>query len=79
MRGMAEFELSVAGYPEKHPDAPDMAADLDNLKRKVDAGATRILTQYFFENAFFYRYRDAVAAAAQSTSNRTGILDRCAA
>ena len=74
LRGIADFEISVAGYPEKHPDAPDMAADLDNLKRKVDAGATRILTQYFFENAYFYRYRDAVAAAGISVPIVPGIL-----
>ena len=44
-----------------HPDSADLAADPDNLKRKVDAGADRVLTQYFFDNALFYRFRDAVS------------------
>lgn len=74
LRGIADFEISVAGYPEKHPDSPDIASDLDNLKRKVDEGATRILTQYFFDNAVFYRYRDAVAAAGISIPIVPGIL-----
>ena len=62
LRKIANFEISVAGYPENHPDSPNQSADLDNLKRKVDAGATRILTQYFFDNDLFYRFRDAAAA-----------------
>src|SRR5262245_47354998 len=51
LRRIASFELSVAGYPEKHPDSPTLAADLDNLKAKVDAGANRVITQFFFDNA----------------------------
>ena len=46
-----------------HPDSADLSADLDNLKRKVDAGADQVLTQYFFDNALFYRFRDAAVSA----------------
>ncbi|MCL4768225.1 MAG: methylenetetrahydrofolate reductase [NAD(P)H] [Hyphomicrobiaceae bacterium] len=54
--GAGAFEISVAGYPEKHPESPSLAHDLDNLKAKVDAGASRIISQFFFENARFLRF-----------------------
>jgi methylenetetrahydrofolate reductase (NADPH) len=58
LKRIAPFEISVAAYPETHPDAGSPAADLDNLKRKIDAGATRAITQYFFDVDKFLRFRD---------------------
>ncbi len=52
------FDISVAGYPEKHPEAKDMQTDIDNLKRKIDAGANRIITQFFFDSDVFFRFLD---------------------
>ncbi|MCA9087978.1 MAG: methylenetetrahydrofolate reductase [NAD(P)H] [Planctomycetaceae bacterium] len=54
--------IGVAGYPEKHPEAPNLPTDLDNLKRKVDAGADAVFTQLFYENSNFFRFRDACRA-----------------
>jgi methylenetetrahydrofolate reductase (NADPH) len=62
LKRIADFEISVAGYPEKHPDSPSVAADLDNLKAKVDAGATRVITQFFFDNAHYLRFLEAARA-----------------
>jgi methylenetetrahydrofolate reductase (NADPH) len=62
LRRIGNFELSVAGYPEKHPDSPTVAADLDNLKAKVDAGANRVITQFFFDNAHYLRFLEAARA-----------------
>lgn len=68
------FEVSVSAYPECHPDSPDATADLENLKRKIDAGATRAITQFFFEADTFFRYRDAVAAAGIDAEIVPGIM-----
>jgi methylenetetrahydrofolate reductase (NADPH) len=74
LRRIADFEISVAGYPETHPDSPSVEADIDNLKRKVDAGADRVLTQYFFDNDLFYRFRDRTAAAGIDVPIVPGLL-----
>jgi methylenetetrahydrofolate reductase (NADH) len=63
LRRIGNFEVSVAGYPECHPDSPDVARDLDNLKAKVDAGATRVITQFFFDNSHFLRFLEQARAA----------------
>lgn len=68
------FEMSVAAYPETHPEAPSAQADLDNLKRKIDAGATRAITQFFFSADTFLRFRDAAAAAGIAAEIVPGIL-----
>ncbi|WJH40315.1 methylenetetrahydrofolate reductase [NAD(P)H] [Aliirhizobium terrae] len=69
-----DFDISVSAYPEKHPESPDMAADIDVLKRKADAGATRALTQFFFDNDTFFRYMDEVAAAGITLPVIPGIM-----
>ncbi len=74
IRGLGNTDISVAGYPEYHPDSPHPQADIDNLKRKVDAGADRIITQYFFDIEQFLRYRDKVIAAGIAVPVIAGIL-----
>lgn len=56
LRRRGDFDISVSAYPEKHPESPDFATDIDMLKRKVDAGATRAITQFFFDNDLYERY-----------------------
>jgi methylenetetrahydrofolate reductase (NADPH) len=63
LKKIANFEISVAGYPEKHPESATFEADIDNLKAKVDAGADRVITQFGFDNAFFLRYLERARAA----------------
>ena len=63
IKKIAPFEVSVACYPEKHPESPSVEADLDMLKAKVDAGASAAITQFFFDNEVFFRYLDRVRAA----------------
>ena len=74
LRKLHPFEISVAAYPECHPDSPNAAADIDNLKRKLDAGATRAITQFFHEAETFFRYRDAIAAAGIKAEIVPGIM-----
>jgi methylenetetrahydrofolate reductase (NADPH) len=74
LRKLHPFEISVAAYPECHPDSPDQMADLDNLKRKIDAGATRAITQFFFEAETFLRFRDDAAAAGITAEIVPGIM-----
>jgi methylenetetrahydrofolate reductase (NADPH) len=62
LKTAGNFEISVAGYPEKHPDSASVAADLDNLKAKVDAGANRVITQFFFDNAHYLRFLEQARA-----------------
>ncbi len=74
LKRIAPFEISVGAYPEKHPDSADEASDLDNLKRKIDAGATRAITQFFFEPDCFFRFRDKAAAAGIDAEIVPGIM-----
>src|SRR5207249_10513428 len=63
LKKVADFEISVAAYPETHPSARSPGHDLDNLKQKLDAGANRAITQFFFDVDMFLRFRDRVAGA----------------
>ena len=74
VRALHPFEISVAACPEGHPGSSEAAADLDNLRRKIDAGATRAITQFFFEPDTFFRYRDAVAAAGIAAEIVPGVM-----
>ncbi len=69
-----DFEVSVSAYPERHPDSPTLEADIDMLKRKVDNGATRAITQFFFENDLYFRYLDRVRARGIDIPIVPGIL-----
>jgi methylenetetrahydrofolate reductase (NADPH) len=74
LRSVADFEISVAAYPEVHPEASSAHEDLDNLRRKIDAGATRAITQFFFDNSTYLRFRDDCVAAGISVPIVPGIL-----
>ncbi len=74
LRRIADFDISVGAYPEVHPEAASALADLDNLKRKIDAGANRAITQFFFDVDVFLRFRDLCAAARIDSSIVPGIL-----
>ncbi|MBP1857462.1 methylenetetrahydrofolate reductase [NAD(P)H] [Rhizobium herbae] len=74
IRAKGDFEISVSAYPEKHPESPDVDADIDMLKRKVDNGATRALTQFFFDNNDFERYLERVRRAGINIPVVPGIM-----
>jgi methylenetetrahydrofolate reductase (NADPH) len=91
IKRVGDFEISVSAYPEKHPDSPTVEADIDMLKAKVDAGASRAITQFFFENDLYFRYLDRVRARGidipivpgilpvQNFKATTGFAKRCGA
>lgn len=68
------FEISVGAYPEKHPDAPSLEADIEALRLKCDAGATRAITQFFFDNDIYYRFLDQVQKTGITTPICPGLL-----
>lgn len=74
LRSVADFEISVAAYPEVHPEASNPGDDLDNLRRKIDAGATRAITQFFFDNSSYLRFRDDCVATGINVPIVPGIL-----
>ena len=74
IKKIADIEVSVSAYPEKHPDSANVADDIDMLKAKVDAGATRAMTQFFFENDSYFRYLDRVRARGIDIPIVPGIL-----
>jgi len=74
LKAVAPFEISVAAYPEVHPDSDCADSDLDNLLRKIDAGADRAITQFFYSAESFFRFRDRVAARGANIEIVPGIL-----
>lgn len=74
LKKVADFEISVAAYPEVHPDSPDAQSDIANLKAKFDAGATRAITQFFFDPQCFFRFRDEAARAGIDGEIVPGIM-----
>ena len=74
LKTVADFEISVAAYPEVHPEARSADLDIENLKRKQDAGATRAITQFFFDNDRFLRFRDQCVAAGVTMGIVPGLL-----
>jgi methylenetetrahydrofolate reductase (NADPH) len=74
LKRIAPFDISVAAYPEIHPDSSSRKFDLENLKRKIDAGADRAITQFFFSADCFFRFRDEAAAAGIDIEIVPGIM-----
>ena len=74
LKRVADFDISVAAFPEVHPEAASALADLENLKRKLDAGASRAITQFFFNVDVYLRFRDLCAAAGIESAIVPGIL-----
>jgi methylenetetrahydrofolate reductase (NADH) len=74
LKSVADFDISVAAYPEVHPEAPSPESDLENLKRKLDAGASRAITQFFYDMEAFLRFRDRCAGAGIRAPIVPGIL-----
>ncbi|HEY5758371.1 MAG TPA: methylenetetrahydrofolate reductase [Steroidobacter sp.] len=74
LKSVANFEISVATYPEPHPESPSAEFELTNLRAKIDAGADRAITQFFFDTSLFLRFRDQCAAAGINASIVPGIL-----
>ncbi|HTV45096.1 MAG TPA: methylenetetrahydrofolate reductase [Stellaceae bacterium] len=74
LKRVADFEISVAAYPETHPEAQSAEHDLDNLRRKIDAGASRAITQYFFDVELYLKFRDRAARAGIAVPIVPGIL-----
>ncbi len=73
-RRIAPFEISVGCYPEKHPDSASFSADIDMLKKKIDAGATRAITQFFYDNSVYFRFLDKVRAAGVQIPIVPGVM-----
>ncbi|WP_298955472.1 methylenetetrahydrofolate reductase [NAD(P)H] [uncultured Methylobacterium sp.] len=74
IKRVGDFEVSVSAYPERHPEAPSLDVDIDALKAKIDAGATRAITQFFFDNDMYFRYLDRVQARGIDIPILPGIL-----
>ena len=74
IKAIGDFEVAVSAYPEKHPDSPNFEVELDLLQRKVDAGATRAITQFFFDNDHYFRYLDKVRKRGINIEIVPGIL-----
>jgi methylenetetrahydrofolate reductase (NADPH) len=74
LRALGDFHISVAAYPEKHPESQSFEADIDHLKRKIDAGAHQAITQFFFDNDAYFRFLDKVMAAGITIPLIAGIL-----
>ncbi|MCG8441039.1 MAG: methylenetetrahydrofolate reductase [NAD(P)H] [Caulobacterales bacterium] len=74
LRRIADFQIDVAAYPEEHPEARSLAADIDSLKRKQDAGAAHAITQYFFDNEAFLRFRDRARVAGVTMPIVPGVM-----